>query len=66
MNEGSVFDYVQLQRLMCRLNTHCRSRSFQLFGDSLVVGSLHSKMRNEFEEFVLQRLTNIELPQGTG
>ena len=66
MNEGSVSDYVELQRLMCMLNTHCRSRSFQLFGDSLVAGALRSNMRNGFEEFVRQRLTNAELPQGTG
>jgi len=52
MNEGSVADYVDLQRLMYMLNTHYRSRSFQLFGDSMVAGSLRDNMRNGFEAFV--------------
>jgi hypothetical protein len=51
---------------MYMLNTHYRSRSFQLFGGSLVTEALRSNMRNGFEEFVHLRLTNTELPQGTG
>lgn len=52
MNEGSVGDYVELQRLMYMLNSHYRSRSFQVFGDSLVAGSFRGNIRNGFEGFV--------------
>jgi hypothetical protein len=52
MNEGSVGDYVDLQRLMYTLNTHYRSRSFQLFGETLVAQAFRSNMRNGFEDFV--------------
>ncbi len=52
MNEGSVDDYVDLQRLMYMLNTQYRSRSFQLFGDTLVAESLRDNMRNGFGGFV--------------
>ena len=39
MNEGSVNDYIELQRLMFMLNQNYRSRSFNVFGDSEVAGS---------------------------
>lgn len=52
LNEGSVADYVDLQRLMYTLNTQYRSRSFRLFGDSLVSQSFRENMRNGFEQFV--------------
>lgn len=52
MNEGSVNDYVDLQRLMYSLNAHYRSRSFQLFGDTLVAQAFRTNMRNGFEDFV--------------
>ena len=52
INEGTVSDYVDLQRLMYTLNTHYRSRSFQLFGDGLVSRMLRSNIQNGFEEFV--------------
>lgn len=54
MNEGSVEDYVDLQRLMYMLNTQYRSRSFQLLGDTLVAESLRDNMQNGFGEFVRQ------------
>jgi len=54
MNEGSVADYVELQRLMYMLNSHYRSRSFQVFGDSLVAGAFRNNIRNGFEGFVRQ------------
>lgn len=52
INEGSIGDYVDLQRLMYMLNAHFRSRSFQLFGSSLVAQAFRENMRNGFEEFV--------------
>lgn len=52
INEGSVNDYVDLQRLMYTLNAHYRSRSFQLFGDTLVAQAFRENMRNGFEGFV--------------
>lgn len=54
MNEGSVSDYVDLQRLMYTLNTHYRSRSFRLFGPGLVSAAFRENVRNGFEQFVLQ------------
>jgi hypothetical protein len=41
-----------LQRLMYTLNAHYRSRSFQLFGETLVAQSFRENMRNGFEDFV--------------
>ena len=52
MNEGSVHDYVDMQRLMFTLNTHYRNNSFQLFGDTKVSLALRENMRNGFEHFV--------------
>jgi hypothetical protein len=52
INEGSVNDYVDLQRLMYTLNTHYRSRSFQLFGDTMVAQAFRDNMRNGFEDFM--------------
>ncbi len=34
MNEGSISDYVDVQRLMYMLNAHFRDRSFRVFGDT--------------------------------
>lgn len=36
MNEGSVNDYIELQRMMFMLNVSYRSKSFNVFGDSTV------------------------------
>ena len=58
MNEGSVNDYVDLQRLMYALNAHYRSRSFQLFGDTLVAEAFRDNMRNGFDAFVNSHKTN--------
>lgn len=52
MNEGSVKDYVDLQRLMFTLNAHYRSRSFQIFGDTRVSQAFRHNLRNGFEGFV--------------
>ncbi len=52
MNEGSVKDYVDLQRLMFMLNAHYRSRSFQIFGDTRVSQAFRHNLRNGFEGFV--------------
>lgn len=52
MNEGSVGDYVDLQRLMYTLNTQYRSKSFQIFSNTTVAQAFRNNIRNEFEDFV--------------
>jgi radical SAM superfamily enzyme YgiQ (UPF0313 family) len=49
MNEGSVGDYVDLQRLMFTLNAHYRDESFRIFGKSKVAFALRENIRNGFE-----------------
>ncbi len=55
MNEGSVADYVDLQRLMYMLNTHYRTRSFQLFGGTQVSAAFRENLNNGFDS-VLERV----------
>lgn len=52
MNEGSVLDYIDLQRFMFMLNAHYRSESFRVFGNTRVSRSLLENVRNGFEGFV--------------
>ena len=52
MNEGSINDYVDLQRMMFMLNTHYRSESFRLYGSSLVGEAFRGNIRNGFEDMV--------------
>jgi len=54
MNEGSVSDYIDLQRFMFALNAHYRSRSFRVFGDTRVSMALRENIRNGFQAFVRQ------------
>ena len=54
MNEGSVNDYVDLQRLMYMLNAHYRSRSFQIFGATAVARAFRENLRNGFEAFIME------------
>jgi len=49
MNEGSIEDYIDLQRLMFTLNAHYRSRSFQVFGDTRVSAAFRDNLCNGFE-----------------
>jgi radical SAM superfamily enzyme YgiQ (UPF0313 family) len=58
MNEGSVRDYIDLQRLMFTLNTHYRDKSFQIFGESNVGNAFRENIRNGFEGFIKQYETN--------
>ena len=39
MNEGSVSDYIDLQRMMFMLNENYRSKSFSIFGSGAVAGA---------------------------
>ncbi len=50
MNEGTVDDYVDLQRLMFSLNTHYRSRSFRVFGETRVSAAFRENVRGGFEQ----------------
>jgi len=59
MNEGSVSDYVDMQRLMFMLNAHYRSESFQIFGGSRVSAAFRANLRNGFEGFVTQYNTDV-------
>jgi radical SAM superfamily enzyme YgiQ (UPF0313 family) len=52
MNEGTLRDYIDIQRLMYMLNTHYRSRSFQVYGDSAVAQAFRTNLTNGFHEFV--------------
>lgn len=52
LNEGSIADYIDLQRLMFMLNAHYRSRSFQIFGDTRVSAAFRENVRNGFERIV--------------
>jgi len=52
MNEGSIEDYIDLQRLMFTLNTHYRSRSFQVFGDARVSAAFRDNLSNGFEAVI--------------
>jgi len=58
MNEGAVADYVDLQRLMFTLNTHYRSRSFQVFGDTRVSTAFRDNLSNGFER-VIERYKEV-------
>jgi len=49
INEGSVSDYIDLQRLMYTLNTHYRSQSFQIWGHTRVSAAFRDNLRNGFE-----------------
>jgi radical SAM superfamily enzyme YgiQ (UPF0313 family) len=52
--DGTISDYIDLQRLMFTLNQHFRSSSFQIFGNSLVSRAFLDNLRNGFEGFVRQ------------
>lgn len=52
MNEGSISDYIDLQRLMFTLNAHYRGQSFRIFGKTRVSKSLVENVRNGFQGFV--------------
>lgn len=54
MNEGSVSDYVDMQRLMFTLNAHYRNNSFQVFGDTRVASAFRENIGNGFGNFVSQ------------
>jgi radical SAM superfamily enzyme YgiQ (UPF0313 family) len=54
MNEGSVGDYVDMQRLMFTLNAHYRDESFRIFGKSKVSQAFRDNLRNGFAGVVKQ------------
>jgi len=47
VNEGSVSDYVDLQRLMYTLNAHYRDRSFRVFGDTRVAQAFRGAVADD-------------------
>ena len=53
-NEGSVEDYIDMQRLMFTLNAHYRDNSFKIFGDTRVSVALRENIANGFAGFVSQ------------
>lgn len=63
MNEGSLHDYIDLQRLMYMLNTHYRSRSFQVYGDSAVAQAFRANLSNGFQEFVEAHTAPVQLSE---
>lgn len=54
LNEGSISDYIDLQRLMYTLNTHYRDASFRVFGDRRVARSFRDNLTNGFEKVFSQ------------
>jgi len=54
MNEGSIEDYIDLQRLMYTLNAHYRSKSFRIFGKTAVSVCFRENISNGFYERVLK------------
>ena len=54
MNEGSVSDYVDMQRLMFTLNAHYRDQSFRIFGKTRVAAALRENVGNGFGDFIEQ------------
>ncbi|MEW6717260.1 MAG: radical SAM protein [Chloroflexota bacterium] len=54
INEGSISDYIDLQRLMFMLNAHYRSESFRVLGDSLVASRFRANLNNGFGDFVAE------------
>jgi len=46
MNDGSVEDYIDLQRMMFMLNQNYRSKSFSVFGDGAVADSFRKVVAN--------------------
>jgi radical SAM superfamily enzyme YgiQ (UPF0313 family) len=49
MNEGSVADYIDLQRMMFMLNENYRSKSFSIFGSGAVPASFRKVVSNDSE-----------------
>jgi len=60
INEGSISDYVDLQRLMYMLNAHYRSKSFRVFGDTLVAQRFRENLTNGFAEQVVRMTAGVE------
>jgi hypothetical protein len=62
LNDGSVEDYIELQRMMFMLNQSYRSKSFNVFGESSVAQSFrHSvaiREQNDFKEDEPKPATN--------
>jgi len=54
LNESSLADYIDLTRLMFALNTHYRSKSFQLFGPTKVSHAFRQCLNNGFEQTIAQ------------
>ncbi|TDA67694.1 MAG: radical SAM protein [Clostridia bacterium] len=54
LNEGSLADYIDLQRLMFTLNAHYRSRSFQLFGPTRVSRAFRELLTDGFGAVINQ------------
>jgi len=52
LNEGSISDYIDLQRLMYTLNTHYRDASFRVFGDTRVAKRFRENLTNGFGRVV--------------
>jgi hypothetical protein len=52
MNEGSVADYIDMQRLMFTINAYYRDSSFRVFGDTRIASAFRENLTNGFGEFV--------------
>ena len=60
LNEGSLPDYIDLQRLMFMLNTHYRDASFRPFADSRVSNAFRNNLTNAFYKYITTGLMEPE------
>jgi radical SAM superfamily enzyme YgiQ (UPF0313 family) len=54
LNEGSISDYIDLQRLMFMLNSNYRTRSFQLFGNTRVSELFRENLNDDLGSVIEQ------------
>ena len=60
MNEGSIADYIDLQRMMFMLNENYRSKSFSIFGSGAVPASFRKVVSNDGERPHTERKSTDE------
>jgi len=62
MNEGSLEDYIDLQRLMFTLNAHYRDKSFRPLGDGRVSEAFRDNLGSDMQEYVQGEIEAAALP----
>jgi hypothetical protein len=65
MNEGSIEDYIDLQRMMFMLNENYRSKSFSIFGGTSVATAFRQVVAS-FESNGTRPTSEIKGGRGNG